>query len=134
MRLWAADCIKHNFVKQYADKQIEFPTDNMILNKLPKQSSKSNKKSKDSFINLLKSQAKKSKDKSMERGVLISHFNVNTILKQEKLNISANKAEQLRQDEERKRDRLNRKRLYKKSYGYQKGKIKCVKGHYMPHQ
>lgn len=113
-RLWGLDYNKRQFIDKYQNDELQFPSsDKMILNKLPIKTDKKQDKN-DSFINLLKSQCKKSKDKSMDRGILLSHFNVN-------INGYNNK---------NKKKRKRSKNMQTRCYGDNKNKIKCIKGHY----
>lgn len=133
-RLWGIDYDKHRFIDQYQNDKIQLPTDSMIMNKLPPKSAKKKKKE-DPFINLLKSQSKKNKDKSMDRGVLLSYFNVNTIQTKNKLErngtiVSNYQANKSRKFQEMQKTKKFRKKIFPTKYGMNKGKINCMKGHY----
>jgi len=144
-RLWGLDYNKDTFVDEWNEEQIVFPTDTMILNQLPPKEKKSNSSNKDmdSFIDLLKSQRKKKSDKNShaERGVLLSHFNINAIQRDEKLQQKQTNGDDTTTTKHSianypglRSQKRNRNRLFTRSYPNQKGKIKCMKGHYLPSQ
>eukprot|EP01083_Nonionella_stella_P026776 73727_1 len=139
MRLWAMDYNKKHYLDQMQNGEIEFPTDTMILSKLETDLEKHKKrnKSQNAFINLLKSQSKKNKDKSVDRGLLLSYFNVNTVLKKERLERQGKSTAQVnnqRKFDDLKRKRKNWDKIHRQSYGDNRYNVKCIKGHHSPGQ
>eukprot|EP01084_Bolivina_argentea_P301259 519670_1 len=132
IRCWGLGYNKNTFINDYENGDLKFPN-TMTLNRLPIKSKK--KENENAFINLLKTESKKSKDKSINRGVLLSNWNVNTILKREQLISQGKKPKRV--NSARKFDDMLRKKKYSgkifpRSYGYNKNKVKCIKGHYLP--
>eukprot|EP00485_Elphidium_margaritaceum_P010753 CAMPEP_0202687886 /NCGR_PEP_ID=MMETSP1385-20130828/3454_1 /ASSEMBLY_ACC=CAM_ASM_000861 /TAXON_ID=933848 /ORGANISM="Elphidium margaritaceum" /LENGTH=617 /DNA_ID=CAMNT_0049342739 /DNA_START=901 /DNA_END=2754 /DNA_ORIENTATION=- len=140
-RLWGLDYDRTSFEQQYLDEHIRFPTEDMIFNKLPTRTGNARPAAdEDSFITLLKSRSKKNKDSCQERGVLLSHFNVNN----EKhntidTNTTTTTAETDTKSSPRKvydhgRYKRDKRGYFLRSYGDERGHIKCIKGHYDVHQ
>ena len=139
LRLWALDCRHREWEQEYLEEHLQFPSDSMILNKLPKKRKSSNSRQhKDAFINLLKSEAKKNCDRHSNRGVLLSHFNVNALRKEKQKKTreteNENKDEKQNGYPSPNRKRKRKIKRFSRTYGYNKGKLQCVKGHYAPLQ